>query len=114
MIFLAISEKNLLKKIIFLNISQNALIFLFVMRGLNFYSTKKTTAPFYNQLSEGGNLSQIVDPVPQALMLTAIVVGFSISAIAIAVVIKIKKSFKSIEEDQIEHNIITKNIDNLS
>ena len=46
------------------------------------------SSPFYNNDT---NLSNYVDPVPQVLMLTAIVVGFATTALGLALVVRIKK-----------------------
>ncbi len=117
-IFFAISESNLLKKIIFFNIAQSSVILLFISRGLlSHYRTQESTSPFY----KGLKLSQIVDPTPQALMLTAIVVGFAVSAVAVSLIIKLKKSFGTIEEKVIEEMLmknpkekIYKNLDQIT
>ncbi len=102
-IFFAISESNLLKKIIFFNIAQSSVILLFIARGLlSHYRTSEIGSPFYT----GIKLTNIVDPTPQALMLTAIVVGFAVSAVAISLIIKLKKSFGTIEERVIEEMLI--------
>lgn len=46
----------------------------------------------------------IVDPLPQVLMLTAIVVGVATMSVGLAIVIQIKKRFGTIEEEQIIHH----------
>jgi multicomponent Na+:H+ antiporter subunit C len=42
------------------------------------------------------------NPLPQVLILTAIVVGISTSALGLAIVVRIKETYGSIEEDQIQ------------
>ena len=59
-------KRNLIKKVIALNLINSAIVILFVYLG----SLSGRTAPI---LVEG--IVDIVDPLPQALMLTAIVVG---------------------------------------
>lgn len=108
MIFIAISEGNLIKKIIFLNVSQSCLILLFILRGFNFSIIEKKFSPFYDKITNPSEALAIVDPVPQALMLTAIVVGFSISTICLSLIVRLKKSFGTIEENQIEESILKK------
>ena len=51
------------------------------------------SSPFYNNDT---NLSNYVDPVPQVLMLTAIVVGFATTALGLAMVVRIKKMYGTI------------------
>ena len=48
--------------------------------------------PFYN----GSVYSNYIDPVPQVLMLTAIVVGFATTALGLAIVVRIKRKYGTI------------------
>ena len=43
----------------------------------------------------------LVNPVPQALMLTAIVIGVSITALALALIVKIYEKYKSLDIQQL-------------
>lgn len=74
------TSKNIIKSIISLNIVQSAVILLF----LNFGNSVNGGIPI---LSEG--TKNMVDPLPQALMITAIVIGASITALALMFTIKI-------------------------
>lgn len=74
------TSKNIIKSIIIFNIIQAAVILLF----LNFGAIDGFEVPI---LSE--NTKNIVDPLPQALMITAIVIGASITALALMLSIKI-------------------------
>ncbi|HBZ48720.1 MAG TPA: Na+/H+ antiporter subunit C, partial [Halieaceae bacterium] len=40
-------------------------------------------------------------PLPQVLILTAIVVGISTSALGLAIIVRIKEAYGTIEEDEI-------------
>lgn len=73
-------SKYVIKSIILLNISQTALILLF----LNFTNKKNFQPPILP-----GNTQFMVDPLPQALMLTTIVIGAAITALALMLSIKI-------------------------
>ena len=55
-------------------------------------------APFYN----GSVYSNYVDPVPQVLMLTAIVVGFATTALGLAIVIRIKRKYGTIMYNEMQ------------
>jgi multisubunit Na+/H+ antiporter MnhC subunit len=57
-----------------------------------------SSTPFYN----GTNNSNYVDPVPQVLMLTAIVVGFATTALSLALIIRIKRKYKTIMMNEID------------
>ena len=47
------------------------------------------------------NSTYFVDPIPQALTLTSIVIGACVTALALSIVIKIKKHYNSIESDDV-------------
>jgi multicomponent Na+:H+ antiporter subunit C len=70
-----IANRNIIKKIFGLTIINNAIVLLFIIEG----SVIGSDSPI---LGEGVRL--MVDPVPQALMLTAIVIGVCINALALA------------------------------
>ena len=71
---------NLVRKVMALSVLDSAVIILFVWAG----SLRGDEAPI---LLPG--VLRIVDPIPQALMLTAIVVGICLTALALAIVLRI-------------------------
>lgn len=74
------TSKYIIKSIICLNITQTSIILLF----LNFAKLQKSQPPILP-----GNTALMVDPVPQALMITTIVIGASITALSLMLSIKI-------------------------
>jgi multicomponent Na+:H+ antiporter subunit C len=74
---------DLLRKIILLSIMQSSVIIFFVEAG---YKTGIFFSPIQKSVT-----AQYVNPVTHVLMLTAIVVGFATTSIAIAIVMKIKQ-----------------------
>jgi multicomponent Na+:H+ antiporter subunit C len=74
------TSKYIIKSIICLNVAQTSIILLF----LNFASIQKTLPPILP-----GDTTLMVDPVPQALMITTIVIGASITALSLMLSIKI-------------------------
>lgn len=74
------TSKNIIKSIICFNIIQAAVVLLF----LNFGAVKGGDIPIISQ-----NTYKIVDPLPQALMITTIVIGATITALALMLSIKI-------------------------
>lgn len=87
-----IAKKNLIKKIIGMNIFQISVFLFYISMG----KVKEGTAPIY------WDKAIIYDnPLSHVLILTAIVVSISTTAVALALIIRIYKSFKSIEEDKI-------------
>ncbi len=89
-----LSHSNLIKKLIGLNIMDTAIFLFLVSIGY----TKEGHAPIINH-----HISDIsyVNPLPQALVLTGIVVSFSISVFAFALVIKIYSYYKTIDSREI-------------
>jgi multicomponent Na+:H+ antiporter subunit C len=94
-LYTVISRGNLIKKIIGLNIFQVSVFFLYISLG----TVKGGAAPI---ITEGVEVYS--NPLPHVLILTAIVVGVATTALALALVVRIKESYGSIEEDEI-HNL---------
>jgi len=68
------SKKNLMKIFISISIMETGVNLLLISIGY----VKNGTAPI-----ENGNFATYVDPLPQALVLTAIVIGVSVTALAL-------------------------------
>lgn len=99
-LYIVIAQGNLIKKIIGLTIFQTS-VFIF------YISMAKV---------EGGTAPILVDqvtlysnPLPHVLILTAIVVGIATTALGLALVIRIKELYGSIEEEDIQRqdNLLT-------
>ncbi|HJN03264.1 MAG: cation:proton antiporter subunit C [Nitrospinota bacterium] len=88
-----IEKENLIKKIIGMNIFQTA-VFLFY---ISIAKVKGGTAPILWE-KEGIPYD---NPIPHVLILTAIVVSVSTTAVALALIIRIFKEYGTIEEDKI-------------
>jgi multicomponent Na+:H+ antiporter subunit C len=84
---------NLIKKIMSLSILNSALVILFVWAG----SLAGSEAPI---LLAG--VRDIVDPLPQAVMLTAIVIGICVTAVALAFVLRIYDSWGTVSRRRLE------------
>jgi multicomponent Na+:H+ antiporter subunit C len=80
--------RHLVRKIIALNIASSAIILLFLQRG----AERGVSAPI---LVEG--VRDIVDPVPQALMLTAIVVGVCLTALGLVLAYRIQRKYGTMD-----------------
>jgi multicomponent Na+:H+ antiporter subunit C len=97
-----IAKKNLIKKVIGANIFQTA-IFLFY---ISLAEVEGGTAPILLEGHGGSDAAAVheviyVNPMPHVLILTAIVVAVSTTAVALALIIKIYQEYGSIEEDVI-------------
>jgi len=95
-LYTVIAKGNLVKKVIGLNIFQTSVILMYVGMG----KIDGGTAPILVQGDAGDGLVYS-NPLPHVLMLTAIVVGIATTAVALALVVRIKEAYDSIEEDEI-------------
>lgn len=81
-IYGVINSPNLIKKTMCLSMVESMVILQFL--GVGFH--KGGSAPILNQGTE-----TFVDPVPQALMLTAIVIGVCFNALAVILIVKLHR-----------------------
>jgi len=96
-----IGKRNLLKKLVGMNIFQTAIILYFISTG----AKRGATIPIVEH-GHGGAMdiihaSHYVNPLPHVLMLTAIVVMVSTFGVALAVVIMVYRRYQTLEEDEI-------------
>ena len=103
-----IGKRNLVKKLIGMNIFQTAIILFFVSTGAK-AGGKIPILDKYEVLEHGVNVNSIVNPLPHVLMLTAIVVGVSVTGVALAVMIRIYRRYGTLEEDEILQKIEEEN-----
>jgi len=91
-IYTIITKKNLIKIVIGFTIVESSLILLLILISYK----PGGTAPI---LDRGYEI--IVDPIPQALALTAIVIGGSVTAVMLALVIKIHNRYGTLNIDKV-------------
>ncbi len=99
-----IGKRNLVKKLIGMNIFQTAIILFFISTGAK-AGGKIPILNKYEVLEHGVNVNSIVNPLPHVLMLTAIVVGVSVTGVALAVLVRIYRKYGTLEEDEILQKI---------
>lgn len=94
-----IGKRNLIKKIVGLNIFQTSIILYFVSTA----AKKGATIPIvaHGHGGEAAHAVQYVNPLPHVLMLTAIVVMVGTFGVALAFIIRIYRAYGTIEEDEI-------------
>jgi len=92
-LFIMIRETNLIKKVIGLNIFQSS-VFIFY---LIISKVEDGIPPILT--AEYGVYS---NPLPHVLILTAIVVSIATTSLALALIIKIKRKYNTIEEDELD------------
>ncbi len=96
-LYAALVKRSLLKIVIGLSIVDSGLNLLIVTLGY----LKGGTAPIF---SPGYNGTQtMVDPIPQALVLTAIVIGFGVTAVALSLVIRLWRHHHTLYIDEIKN-----------
>lgn len=95
-----IGKRNLVKKLIGMNIFQTAIILLFVSAGVK-HGAKIPIVDKYEALKHGVDVTQIINPLPHVLMLTAIVVSVSVTGVALAILLRIYREYGTLEEDEI-------------
>ena len=91
--YIVIAHGNLVKKIVGLSIFQTS-VFIFY---ISMAKIDGATAPI---LADG--IETYSNPLPHVLILTAIVVGIATTALALALTVRIKEAYGSIEEDEIQ------------
>lgn len=91
--YVVIARGNLVKKLVGLFIFQTAVFLLYIAIG----KVEGGTAP----IIEAG-FETYSNPLPHVLILTAIVVAVSTTAVGLALVVRIKKAYGTVEEDEIQ------------
>lgn len=95
-----LSQKNIIKIIVSFTILDTGINILIVSLG---YIAGRTAPIIDASVAQGANhnvLNSIVDPVPQALVLTAIVIGFGVTALLLAYAMKLFKAKRTLEINQ--------------
>ncbi len=91
-LFIIIARGNLIKKLIGLGIFQTSVYLLYLGPAKLMAGTAPILASGYSVYS---------NPLPHVLILTAIVVGVATLALGLALVVRIRESYGSIEEDEV-------------
>lgn len=92
--YILISRRNLVQEILGLTIFQTAVFIFYISMGSIVGAEPPTLAP-------GVEGIVYANPLPHVLILTAIVVGVSTMAVALALVVRIKEAYGTIEGDEI-------------
>ncbi len=90
--YLVIARANLVRKVIGLNVFQTSVFVLFISMG----KVSGGSAPI---LADG--IVRYSNPLPHVLILTAIVVGVATTALALALIVRIRESYGTVDEDLI-------------
>jgi multicomponent Na+:H+ antiporter subunit C len=96
-LYTIVSAYNLFKKVAGLVVLQSGVLLFFISSG----KVLKGKVPILECLNFNECPSLYTNPLPHVLMLTAIVVGFTTTSVACAIIIKIYKNFNTIEENEL-------------
>ena len=88
-------KRNLVKIIVGLGIMEYAMNLFFVLLGYRFHGRAPIEA-------QDQNILNMVDPLPQALVLTSIVIGLGITALVISIAIRIYEKYGTFDITKIK------------
>ena len=91
-LYIVIARGNLVKKLVGLSIFQTSVYLLYIAPGKLIGGTAPIVATGFQVYS---------NPLPHVLILTAIVVGIATLALGLALAVRIREAYGSIEEDEI-------------
>lgn len=94
-LYCILRKRNLIKIIIGLIISEYAVNLFFVLLGYR----KEGRVPIYSPDQEIVNM---VDPLPQALILTSIVIGLAVTALVVGIAIRIYEKYGTFDITEIK------------
>jgi multicomponent Na+:H+ antiporter subunit C len=104
--YMLIARGNLIQKVIGLNLFQTSVFLLYITMG----KVRGGTAPIFTADTVIGpdgaplpppGFTAYTNPLPGVLILTAIVVGVATTAVALALVVRIRETYGTIEEPEI-------------
>ena len=96
-IYTLLAKDNLVKKIMGLAIFTNGIHLLLISIGYRIGGI----APILQDVNFQQFVSTAVDPLPQAMVLTSIVINLSITAVALSLVIMVYRKFKTLDVKKI-------------
>ena len=97
-LFVLVDDRNLVKKVIGLNVFQTG-IFLFLVTSAVREGGRSPT------VTSGADPAAYVNPLPQVLVLTAIVVGVSVTAVALALIVRVYESYGTLRADLVREAV---------
>ena len=96
-LYIVIAKGNLVKKVVGLNIFQTSVFMFYISIG----KVIGGTAPIFPVDMKIDNNIVYSNPLPHVLILTAIVVGVATTSLALALIVRIREEYGTIEEDEI-------------
>ena len=100
-LYMVLTKSNLIKIMLGISFLDTGLHVLLIAIGY----VRGRTAPIFTEAmrtSADGDLPPVVDPVPQALVLTAIVIGLGVLALGLALVVRLYKHYGTLDATKIK------------
>jgi multicomponent Na+:H+ antiporter subunit C len=91
--YVVIRARNLVKKIVGLNIFQTSVFILYISIGKVAGGSAPILAP---------GITTYSNPLPHVLILTAIVVGVATTALGLALVVRIHEAYGTVDDEEIQ------------
>jgi multicomponent Na+:H+ antiporter subunit C len=88
--YMLIETPNLVKKVIGMNVFQSGIFLFFITSAYRVGGSPP--------ILSGGESTTYVSPLPHVLILTAIVVGVSLTAVALALIVRIYTEYGTLDE----------------
>lgn len=88
-------QKNLINKVIAMDVMSSGVVAYFVLMSAR--------TGLFVPITTEPSTKNYADPVPQAIILTAIVIGFSIQALMLVCIMKLAKDHPTLEIGEIEN-----------
>ena len=94
-LYCIVRKRNIIKIILGIIIAEYAVNLLFILVAYR----QAGRAPIYSQQAE---ITNMVDPLPQALVLTAIVIGLAVTALLVAIAMRIYEKYGTFDITKIK------------
>jgi len=96
-LYIVVAKGNLIKKIVGLNLFQSAVFMFYISLG----KVTGGTAPIFPLDMQIDPETVYTNPLPHVLILTGIVVGIATTSLGLALIVRIREEYNTIEEDEI-------------
>lgn len=96
-LYIVVAKGNLIKKIVGLNLFQTAVFMFYISLG----KVTGGTAPIFPVDMQIDPTVAYSNPLPHVLILTAIVVGIATTSLGLALIVRIREEYNTIEEEEI-------------
>jgi multicomponent Na+:H+ antiporter subunit C len=101
-VYCVVAKKSLVKIVIGLTIAEIAVNLFLVMLGYNSVANRPGAAPIETPGMTAADSLAFVDPVPQALVITSVVVGLSTLVLAVAICIRLYDRYGTYDVTEIK------------